>query len=106
MTNVLSIKTGDILDLINTAQYLNEALHMAASDSGLTRPATNALQALSGEIDNKLRIIEDRLNEVREQIADQEKTLLAIGRHSDAAAILAAVQSEQARRKNAEEDAA
>ncbi|GLR51812.1 hypothetical protein KYK30_21940 [Shinella yambaruensis] len=70
MTNVLSIKTGDILDLINTAQYLNEALHMAASDSGLTQPATNALQALSGEIDNKLRIIEDRLNEVREQIAD------------------------------------
>ncbi len=64
-----AFKIGDIIDLLNTTQYLNEALHMAASDSGLTTTATNALQSLAGEIDNKLRIIEDRLEELKEDLA-------------------------------------
>lgn len=62
-------KINDIIDLLNTAQYLNEALHMATSDSGLTTDATNAIQALAGEIENKLLVIEDRLTELKEVLA-------------------------------------
>ncbi len=62
----LSIKVGDIVDLLNKAISLNEALHTAASDSGVTGYATDALQAVSGEVDNKLRIIHDRLEELLE----------------------------------------
>lgn len=62
-------KIGDIIDLLHTAQSLNEALHMAVSARGLTTTVTDALQSLAGEIDNKLRIIEDRLEEVAEDLA-------------------------------------
>jgi hypothetical protein len=62
-------KISDIVDLLNSTQGLNEALFMAAGDSALTRAASNALQALSGEINNKLLVIEDRLNELREVLA-------------------------------------
>lgn len=106
MTNLLNIKIRDILDLINTAQYLNEALHMAASDSGLTRTATNALQALSGEIENKLCVIEDRLGEVIDEVESQGAALNAVKTVVDGDALLAAVRAEKARRKEVEEDAA
>lgn len=103
MTNLLNIKIRDILDLINTAQYLNEALHMAASDSGLTRTATDALQALSGEIDNKLHVIEDRLEEVIDDVESQGAALVAVKKVVDGDALLAAVRAEKARRQSAEE---
>jgi len=59
-------KIRDVADLLATTRYLNEAVFMAASDGSLTTDATNALQALSGEIDNKLLIVRDRLEEILE----------------------------------------
>ncbi|TAA61887.1 hypothetical protein [Shinella sp. JR1-6] len=106
MTNVLSRNIGDIVDLLHIVQHLNEALRMAATDSGLTRTATDALQALSGEIDNKLRVIEDRLEEVIDEVETQGAALNAVKTVVDGDALLAAVRAEKARRKEVEEDAA
>ncbi|MBD9592707.1 hypothetical protein IB270_07670 [Ensifer sp. ENS05] len=56
----------DVVDLLATVRYLNEAVFMAAADSSLTTDATNALQALSAEIGNKLLFIDERLDEILE----------------------------------------
>jgi hypothetical protein len=68
MSNPQHIKLGDILDLINEVQSLNEAIFMAAEHHSITKPATGALQAVSGELDSKLRVIEERIDEMMEAI--------------------------------------
>lgn len=92
-------KLGDIVDLLHTAQYLNEALHMATSDTSLPNSATNALQALCGEVDSKLRTIGDRIEEVAGEVEFQEKALEAVKKAVDGDALLASVRAEIARRK-------
>lgn len=64
MTTTTQIR--DVADLLTTVRYLNEAVFMAASDCSLTTNATNALQALSQEIENKLLFIGERLDEILE----------------------------------------
>lgn len=61
-------KLGDIIDLLATVRYLNEAVFMAASHSGLTKDATNAIQAVAGEMDSKLLAVEERIEEVMETL--------------------------------------
>ncbi len=68
MSNVQRTKLGDLIDLVNAAQSLNEAIFMAAEHHSLTKPATGALQTVSGELDNKLRVIEERIDEMMEAI--------------------------------------
>jgi hypothetical protein len=69
MSSPTSRKLGDILDLVNAAQSLNEAIFMAAEHHSLTRPATSALQTVSGELDSKLRVIEERIDEIMEALS-------------------------------------
>ncbi len=64
MTTTTQIR--DVADLLTTVRYLNEAVFMAAADGSLTTNATNALQALSQEIENKLLFIGERLDEILE----------------------------------------
>ncbi|NRF12613.1 hypothetical protein [Agrobacterium pusense] len=61
-------KLLEIADMINTAKDLNRALFMACGDVK-DRYAVNALQALSEEIDERIEIIRDRVDEVREELA-------------------------------------
>jgi hypothetical protein len=67
-TSLQAHKISDVEDLLTTVKYLNHALFMSAADSGLTTDSTNALQALIGEIENKLLMIGDRLEEIREEL--------------------------------------
>lgn len=55
--------------ILATVRYLNEAIFMAAEHPTVTSDATNALQSISEEIENKLLIIGDRLDEIREALA-------------------------------------
>lgn len=61
-------KLGDIIDLLATVRYLNEAVFMAAGSGGLPTAATNAFQAVAGEMDSKLLAAEERLEEVIEAL--------------------------------------
>jgi len=58
-------KILEIADMINTAKNLNRALFMACGDVK-DRYAVNALQALSDEIDERIEIIRDRVEELGE----------------------------------------
>lgn len=69
MTTTLKRQLGDIVDLLATVRYLNEAVFMAAADNSLTRDATNAIQAVSGEIDSKLLAVEERLEGMQEGLS-------------------------------------
>lgn len=60
-------KLSDILEMVCTAEDLNEALFMAAEHSSVTKAATGALQSVSGELDNRLRVIKDALHELMEE---------------------------------------
>jgi hypothetical protein len=64
----VTYKLGDIIDLLATVRYLNEAVFMAASNSALTKDATNAIQAVAGEMDSKLLSAEERIEEVMETL--------------------------------------
>lgn len=61
-------KLLEIADMINTAKNLNRALFMACGDVK-DRYAVNALQALSEEIDERIEIIRDRVEELGEDEA-------------------------------------
>jgi hypothetical protein len=61
-------KILDIENILSAARNLNDAMFLAAA--GLVDiNNTNALQAIADEINNKLLIIGDRLEEVREELA-------------------------------------
>ncbi|KQS84152.1 hypothetical protein [Rhizobium sp. Leaf386] len=68
MTKDINHRLGDIVDLLATVRYLNEAVFMAAADRSLTRDATNAIQAVSGEIDSKLLAVEERIEEIQGEL--------------------------------------
>jgi len=61
-------KLHEIADMIITAKNLNRALFMACGDVK-EKYAVDALQALSDEIDERIEIIRDRVDEVREELA-------------------------------------
>ncbi|MBP2611396.1 hypothetical protein [Agrobacterium pusense] len=61
-------KLLEIADMINTAKNLNRALFMACGDVK-DRFAVNALQTLSDEIDERIEIIRDRVEELGEDFA-------------------------------------
>ncbi|RVH37646.1 MULTISPECIES: hypothetical protein [Sinorhizobium] len=60
-------KIMDVADILATVRYLNEALYMAAGGL-MNAEATNALQAVASEIEDKLLDVRDRLDEVREEM--------------------------------------
>ena len=61
-------KVLDVENILNTARNLNDAMFLAAAGLA-SRDDTNALQAIADEINNKLLIIGDRLEEIREALA-------------------------------------
>ncbi|QIB37008.1 hypothetical protein G3A56_02530 [Rhizobium oryzihabitans] len=61
-------KLLEIADMIITAKNLNRALFMACSDVKDTF-AVNALQALSEEIDDRIKVIRDCVEELGEAFA-------------------------------------
>ncbi|WP_333900449.1 hypothetical protein [Agrobacterium pusense] len=61
-------KLHEIADMIITAKNLNRALFMACGDVK-EKYAVDALQALSDEIDERIELIRDRVDEVREELA-------------------------------------
>ena len=63
----LSIRIGDAQDILATVRYLNEALYMAAGGL-MNAEATNALQAVASEIEDKLLDVRDRLDDIREEL--------------------------------------
>lgn len=95
-------KVGDIIDLLATVGYLNEAVFMAASNSRLTRDATNAIQTVVGEINSKLLAVGDRLEEVADEVEFQQKALEAVKKVVDADALMASVRVEIAKRRTME----
>jgi hypothetical protein len=63
-------RINDVIDMMATVKHLNEALFLAAGSMVNTAPDTcNALQSVINEVENKLHIITDRLDEVREDLA-------------------------------------
>ncbi|WP_139015592.1 hypothetical protein [Ensifer aridi] len=63
----LHTRIGDVEDILATVRYLNEALYMAAGGL-MNAEATNALQAVASEIEDKLLDVRDRLDDVREEL--------------------------------------
>ncbi|NTE46855.1 hypothetical protein [Agrobacterium pusense] len=61
-------KLHEIAEMIITAKNLNRALFMACGDVK-EKYAVDALQALSDEIDERIELIRDRVDEVREELA-------------------------------------
>jgi len=60
-------KIGDVEDILCSVRFLNEAVFLAASGLGAAEHM-NAIQAVSDEIENKLLIVGDRLEEIREEL--------------------------------------
>ncbi|MDE3796624.1 hypothetical protein I7G59_04685 [Sinorhizobium meliloti] len=63
----LSTRISDVEDILATVRNLNEILFMAAHGL-MMNDATNAFQALASEIDDKLLVVRDRLDEIREEL--------------------------------------
>jgi len=61
-------KLREIADMINSAKNLNRALFMACGDVKDTF-AVNALQSLSEEIDDRIKVIRDSVEELGEAFA-------------------------------------
>lgn len=61
-------KVGDVMDILATVRHLNEALFLAASGLG-DMHHTNAFQSVLDEINNKLLVADDRLDEIKEELA-------------------------------------
>lgn len=61
-------KLLELADMINTAKNLNRALFMACGDV-MDTFAVNALQALSEEIDERINVIRDCVEELGEDFA-------------------------------------
>lgn len=65
--SLASRKLSDITDMIHTVKHLNNALFMAAGDvDDMTR--TNALQSVCDEVENRIGIIVDRIEELQEEL--------------------------------------
>jgi hypothetical protein len=64
----LSTRLGDIQDILATARHLGEAIFMAATAIG-DRDQCNAIQSVCDEMSGKMRIVDDRLDEIREELA-------------------------------------
>jgi hypothetical protein len=64
----ISFRLMDIEDMAHSARLLNEAIFMAASGIG-DRDQMGAIQSVSEEINNKLMIVRDRLEEIRGELA-------------------------------------
>jgi hypothetical protein len=65
--SLVSRKISDVEDILSSVRFLNEAVFLAASGLGTTEHM-NAIQAVCDEIENKLLIVGDRLEEVREEL--------------------------------------
>lgn len=66
-TTLASRKIGDVEDILSSVRFLNEAVFLAASGLG-TAEHRNAIQAVCDAIENKLLIVGDRLEEIREEL--------------------------------------
>lgn len=66
----LSHRIGDAIDALHTIQSLNEVVNMAAAGSGLTRDATNALQAVTNIIDENIEQLHRHLADIHEEISN------------------------------------
>ncbi|WP_085043837.1 hypothetical protein [Ensifer aridi] len=66
-TPSLSARIGDVQDVVATCRYLNEAIFMAAG-ALMNIDATNALQAVSSEIEDRLLVVRDGLDAIREAL--------------------------------------
>ena len=66
--SLTSRKLLDITDMVNTVKYLNNALFMAAGDVG-DMNKTNSLQSVCDEIESRIGVIVDRIEELREELA-------------------------------------
>lgn len=68
---------SQILDAMNTldvARYLNNALHMAVASRDVHIDVTNALQAITDGIANKLQSVHDQLLEIMEDCTPVDKS--------------------------------
>ena len=66
--SLASRRMADITDMIHTVKHLNNALFMAAGDVGdMTK--TNALQSVCDEIESRIGVIVDRIEELRDELA-------------------------------------
>lgn len=63
----LSNRIGDIEDILANVRHLGEAVFMAARSIG-DMDQCNAIQAVCDEINNKLLIVRDRMDEIREEL--------------------------------------
>lgn len=63
-----SNKISDIIEMVTTVKFLNHAVFMAAGDSGVTGPATDALQSVCDIIDDRLKEIDGCLDELMEEL--------------------------------------
>lgn len=68
-TPSLSTRIGDAQDILATVRFLNEAIYMAAG-ALMNAEATNALQAVASEIEDKLLDVRDRLDAVRDDVRE------------------------------------
>lgn len=64
-----SSRLRDIQDMLATVSHLNEALHMAAGSLlNINADWCNALQSVSNEMDNKLQVVIDQMEEIRKEL--------------------------------------
>jgi hypothetical protein len=68
LPSLSSHKISDVEDILASVRFLNEAVFMAAGSIG-DRDQMNAIQAVNDEIENKLLVARDRLDEIREDLA-------------------------------------
>jgi hypothetical protein len=64
----------DVLNTLNAARNLNEALSLAARSRDVPMNTTNALQSLTTEIERKLESAADQLQELLEESNPVEKS--------------------------------
>ncbi|RVM15110.1 hypothetical protein [Sinorhizobium meliloti] len=98
VTPSLSTRIGDAQDILATVRYLNEAIFMAAGGL-MNAEATNALQAVSGEIEYKLLAVRDSLDDIREvlKMTDLQSRRRELERRMEELAPLAVIASETVR---------
>ncbi|CDM56314.1 MULTISPECIES: hypothetical protein [Rhizobium] len=65
--SLVSRKISDVEDILSSVRFLNEAVFLAACGIG-TIEYTNAIQAVCDEIENKLLVVGERLDEIREEL--------------------------------------
>jgi hypothetical protein len=65
--SLVSRKISDVEDLLLAVRCLNDAVFMAATGIG-DRHNCDAIQAVADEINSKLLVVRDRLEEIREEL--------------------------------------